>query len=181
MSIIKKRMGAVGPRAVLGSQRVRPHGQPEIDKSILSHSWLLRAQDVSRSGGSVKMRALLSLIAGLLTVLSGCTKSAKEITAPATPPAPKEAATQLQQAFTTANPETKGIAKEASEAIQTANYEKAFQSLQAIKARQNLTLDQGIAVYNSERALEATLISRISAGDASAKQAYEALKKSRRN
>ena len=54
--------------------------------------------------------SLLLLMVGWQTVLSGCTKSAKEITAAATPPAPQEAAVQLQQAFTNANAETKGIA-----------------------------------------------------------------------
>jgi hypothetical protein len=56
-----------------------------------------------------------------------------------------------------------------------------IKSLEVIKARQNLTVEQGTAVYNSELALEARLIAGISADDPNAKRAYELLKKSRRN
>ena len=121
------------------------------------------------------------LIAGLLILITGCGKPEAEVAAGAAPLPPKAAASQLQQAFTSANSEVKTTAEAASQAIRTANYEQAIQSIQAIKARQNLTLEQGTAVYNSERALEAELIAGINAGDAKAKRAYELLKKSRRN
>ena len=79
-----------------------------------------------------------------------------------------------------ANAEVKQTAKVASEALETANYEQAVQSLTVIKARENLTLQQGTAVYNSEMALEAKLIAGVQAGDPSAIRAYELLKKSKR-
>jgi len=122
-----------------------------------------------------------TVLATMLVSLGGCSKSSDDGAPTATPPQPAEAASQLQQAFVSANTEVKNTAILASEALRTADYEKAIQSIQTIKARQNLTFDQGLAVYNSERALEARLIAGISAGDPNAKRAYELLKKSRRN
>lgn len=121
------------------------------------------------------------LIVALLILASGCNKSAKEITVAATPPPPKEAAAQIQQAFISASQEVRDTASVFSQSLQNANYEQAIQSLQAIKARENLTLQQGTAVYNSEMALEARLIAGIQAGDLNAQRAYDLLKKSKRN
>ena len=120
-------------------------------------------------------------VAALLVAASGCSKAPKEISASAAPPQPKEAASQIQQAFTAASPEVKRSAEVVSESLRTANYEQAIKSLATIKAPQNLTLEQGMAVYNSERALEAKLLAAMEAGDPNAKRAYEMLKKSRRN
>lgn len=116
-----------------------------------------------------------------MLILTGCSKPEGDQSLTATPPKPAEAATQLQKAFVTANPEIKNTADTASAAMEAANYEQAIQSLQVIKARQNLTIEQGMAVYNSERSLEARLIAAMEAGDPNAKRAYEMLKKSRRN
>jgi len=62
--------GRTGPRAVLGSQRVRLHNDPGTDSSVLSSSWPLRAEDGSRSG-RVQMRrvAAFSLIEVLCAIL----------------------------------------------------------------------------------------------------------------
>jgi len=122
-----------------------------------------------------------ALVAALLVASSGCTKSAKENISSGTPPQPKEAASQIQQAFTGASVEVKKTAEVASEALRTANYEQAIRSLQVIKAGPNLTLEQGMAVYNSEQALVAKLVAGMEAGDPNAKRAYELLKKSKRN
>ncbi len=122
-----------------------------------------------------------ALLAGLLVAAGGCGKSDQEIAPASAPPQPKEAASQIQQAFTSAAPEVKKSADVVSESLRTANYEQAVQSLQAIKAQPNLTVQQGMAVYNSEMSLEARLIAGIEAGDPNAKRAYEALKKSKRN
>ena len=127
------------------------------------------------------LRNACDLFIALLLALNGCGKPSADSTPTGTPPKPKEAASQLQQAFVSANVEVKNTANVASEALRTANYEKAIESLQTIKARQNLTFEQGMAVYNSERALEARLIAGMSAGDANAKRAYELLKQIRRN
>ena len=99
----------------------------------------------------------------------------------ATPPPPKEAAAQIQQAFISASPEVEDAANVFSQSLQTANYEEAIQSLQAIKARENLTLQQGTAVYKWEMALEARLIAGIQAGDSNAQRGYDSLKKGKRN
>ena len=119
------------------------------------------------------------LSAALLLVFGGCSKSAGD--GGATPRTPKEAASQLQQAFVNAPVEVKNDANVASEALRSADYEKAVQSLAAMKARQNLTLDQGVAVYNSMMALDARLIAAMEAGDPNAKRAWELLKRSKRD
>ena len=122
-----------------------------------------------------------ALVATLLVVSSGCSKPAKEGISTGAPPQPKEAASQVQQAFRGASVEVKKTAEVVSESLRTANYEQAIQSLQVIKASQNLTLEQGMAVYNSEQALVAKLVAGMEAGDPNAKRAYELLKKSKRN
>jgi hypothetical protein len=127
------------------------------------------------------LRNAWGLFTVLLLVFNGCGKPQADVTPTATPPKPKEAASQLQQAFVSANVEVKNTANVVSEALRTADYEKAIDSLQTIKARQNLTFEQGMAVYNSERALEARLIAGVNAGDPNAKRAYELLKQRRRN
>jgi hypothetical protein len=121
------------------------------------------------------------LAAALLVAATGCSKSPKEITTTAAPPQPKEAASQIQQAFTAAPVEVKKSAEVVSESLRTANYEQAVKSLQVIRAGQNLTFEQGMAVHNSERALVAKLLVAMEAGDPNAKRAYEMLKKSHRD
>jgi hypothetical protein len=119
------------------------------------------------------------LVVVLLSVLIGCGKSDTGVLPAAN--TPKKAASQLQQVFVNANVDAKNDAKTASEALQNADYEKAIQSLQILRARQNLTFDQGMAVYNSMVSVEGKLIAAMEAGDPNAKRAYELLKKSRRN
>ena len=116
-----------------------------------------------------------------ISLLIGCGKSSEVVAVSAAPPKPAEAATQLQQAFKSASPEAKTHADTVSAALQSANYEQAIRAIQTIKTRANLTMDQGMAVYNSERALEAKLIAGVAAGDQNAIRAYELLKKSHRN
>ena len=119
--------------------------------------------------------------AAFLCLVNGCGEKAPPPEERATPPKPKEAATQLDRAFTGANEEVRSFSSAASQALQTADYEGAVQSLQMIKEKGGLTPDQGMAVHNSMVSLEAKLISAMSAGDANAKRAYEQLKKSRKN
>jgi hypothetical protein len=123
----------------------------------------------------------LALLAALLALSSGCGGSSKE-TAGATPATtPKQAASQLQQAFGTAPPEVKGAATTASDAMQAADYARAAQALEAIKAQKNLTVEQSMAVHESEASLEMRLISAMQNGDPKAREAYEQLKRRRRN
>ena len=86
----------------------------------------------------------------------------------------------MQEAFQKADADTKNTATAASEALRNADYEKAVVSLEVIKARQDLSFQQGMAVHESQVALEARLISAMAAGDPKAKQAYELLKQTRR-
>jgi hypothetical protein len=116
-----------------------------------------------------------------LIALSGCGKKEAKNEPTATPAKPREAATQLQQAFVAAEPEVKSVANAASQALQTSDYESAVQSLEMIKQKGNLSVDQGMAVQNSMISLEARLIAAMGAGDANAKRAYEQLKRARRN
>ena len=116
---------------------------------------------------------------GLLLVHTGCGKSGEDAARGVLQP--KEAASSLQQAFASAPQEVKKNADAASEALRSAQYEQAIVSLQAMTARNDLTLDQGMAVYNSMAALEAKLIADADAGNANAKKTYELLKRSRRN
>lgn len=120
----------------------------------------------------------LCLLGGLL-MIAGCGKS--ENSTPQGVLKPKEAASTLQQAFSGAPPEIRNNAEAASEALRSANYETAITSLQAMTARNDLTLDQGMAVYNSMAALEARLMADAAAGNENAKKTYELLKRSRRN
>ncbi len=116
------------------------------------------------------------------TGLAGCGKPKQEaVQISATPQKPHEAASQLQQVFVAAEPDVKAVANVASDAMRTADYEAAVNSLQTIKDRGGLTVDQGIAVQNSMVSLEARLIAAMQAGDQNAKRAYEQLKRSRRN
>ena len=116
-----------------------------------------------------------------LCLITGCGEKASPPVEKSTPAKPKEAATQLDRAFAGASTEVKSFSSAASQALQTADYEGAVQSLQMIKEKGGLTADQGLAVHSSMVSLEAKLISAMSAGDANAKRAYEQLKKSRRN
>lgn len=112
--------------------------------------------------------------------LAGCGKAKPEpVQISATPQKPQEAASQLQQVFVAAEPDVKAVANVASDAMRTADYEAAVNSLQTIKERGGLSVDQGIAVQNSMISLEARLIAAIQAGDQNAKRAYEQLKRSR--
>jgi hypothetical protein len=127
------------------------------------------------------IRLTVALVIVLILVSAGCGKSGNPSGTAAPVPKPKEAASQLQQVFLASDPEVKDAANAASKALQTSDYEKAVVTLEAIKARGNLTFDQGIAVHNSMVALETKLIVASESGDANAKRAYDLLKKFRRN
>jgi len=97
------------------------------------------------------------------------------------PESPKEAAAQVEQVFQEAPPEVQEAVFLASEGLVSGDYEKAVVSLQSLQARGNLTFQQGMAVHNSMVAMEAQLVRAIEAGDPRAKQAYETLKRLKRN
>src|SRR5262245_857264 len=123
--------------------------------------------------GTIIRSGSLACLLSAATVLgiSGCGgKSTQQGEGSANPPKPKEAASQLQQAFVAAEPEMKETATIASKALQTTDYDAALVSLQAIKERGNLSFEQGMAVHNSMVALEAKLVEAADSGDPAAKQ-----------
>jgi hypothetical protein len=121
------------------------------------------------------------MIASLLVLATGCSKSANGTGGTAPIPKPKEAASQLQRAFVSASPEVKQQATAASEALRAADYDRAMQALAAMKARNDLTAQQAMSVHESEIAMVGRLIAAMEAGDQNAKRAYEAYKKRRRD
>lgn len=113
----------------------------------------------------------LLVAAGLLA--SGCGQGGSDLRVAETP---KQAATQLDSAFSAAKPEFQGAARAASEALRNGDYPAAVDSLQALKASESVTPEQGMAVHSSLVVLEGGLISAMESGDAKAKQAYQRLK-----
>jgi len=118
-------------------------------------------------------------VAGLLA-LSACSRN-RDAEATIETRNPKAAASQLERAFANANPEAAGNAKAAAAAMQQGNYEQALGSLQALRSKENLTLEQGMAVHGSTVSMETKLIEAMEAGDPNAKRAYELLKALKRN
>jgi hypothetical protein len=129
----------------------------------------------------MKADIFLGLIGGLLVLVAGCSKDSEDPLGSAKPLEPKQVASHLQQAFATAPDELKQTAESASQALQAADYDRAVQTITVIKTRRDLSFEQGLAIHASEVSLEAKLIAAMEAGDASARLAYERLKKSRRN
>jgi hypothetical protein len=117
-------------------------------------------------------------LTGLMFV--GCSKSTEQGEM-SMPENPTEAASQVEQVFQSAPPELQKAVQVASEGLREADYEKAALSLQAIRTTESLTFEQGMAVHNSMVALEAEMVAAMQAGDPQAKQAYERLKRIKRN
>ena len=127
-------------------------------------------------------RTAFTISVGLALVLcaGGCGKSATEAERPV-PRNPREAASQIEQAFVQAPPEIKQVSGAASDAMQKGDYEKAVVSLHVLQGGKGITLEQGLAIHNSMVALEGRLISAVESGDPNAKRAYQLLKELKRN
>ncbi|HNU52159.1 MAG TPA: hypothetical protein PKJ98_14815 [Verrucomicrobiota bacterium] len=109
----------------------------------------------------------------------GCSKSSEDDVRVARNP--KEAASQLEAAFQESQAEIRESALAASEAMRQQRYEQAVVSLQTVKAQENVTFDQGMAIHSSMVTLESELIRAIESGDPNARRAYELLKAMKRN
>ena len=118
-------------------------------------------------------------LAVALTVWSGCGRGGTSGKIETVTPA--QAGSQLDQAFQAADASVKQNATFAADAMKKGEYEKAVTSLQAVQQSQSLTLDQGLAIHRSVISMERELINGIERGDPRAKQAYELLKRMRRN
>ena len=113
--------------------------------------------------------------AGTIALLffSGCGGSKDESTVAKTP---AQAASQLEQAFSSGDSATKQVVSAASEALRKGDFEKAIVSLETVRSAPDVTVDQGIAIYSSTVILEQRLLSAIEAGDKNAERAYQMLK-----
>jgi hypothetical protein len=118
------------------------------------------------------------LVSALLS--AGCGKTETDPLA-VIPRNPEEAATQVEQVFRDAPPPILEAATQASEAMRRGDYEQAVVSLQVAKNQEAVTLQQGMAIHNSMVAMEASLIRAMEAGDPQAKQAYEILRRLKRD
>lgn len=118
------------------------------------------------------------LAAALALLLSGCGGNGDDSADVATP---TQAAAQIDEAFTTAEPELQQNINVASEALREGKFEQAVVALQVTRNTTNLTLDQGMAVHNSMISLEQHLIHAAANGDTGAQRAYDLLKKAKRN
>ena len=93
---------------------------------------------------------------------------------------PEQAASQLEQAFAE-SPAAKTEVEVVSQALRSGEYEKAVVSLEAVRSRENITLEQGLAIHSSMLTMEERLVNAMAAGDENAKRAYELLKRLKRN
>ncbi|MGE3309672.1 MAG: hypothetical protein AB7O66_06855 [Limisphaerales bacterium] len=126
----------------------------------------------------IRSLAVAGLAFASLALFQGCGGGGDESADVATP---QEAATQIDEAFTTAEPELQQNIRVASEALREGKFEQAVVALQTTRSTTNLTLDQGMAVHNSMVALEQHLINAAANGDAEAQRAYDLLKRAKRN
>ncbi len=119
------------------------------------------------------------LLAATAIALTGCGKSGPED--PTNAGTPEQAASELEQAFANASPDVKKEAAAASQAMRDAEYQKAIMSLETVRSKQNITLEQGIAIQGSAISLESRLIQAMEDGDPNAARAYQMLKAFKRN
>jgi len=130
---------------------------------------------------NLRINRFASVLGALvILLLDGCRKSGDDLSE-VVPRSPNEAAAQLQKVFETAAPDIKQTVSVVSEAMQKEDYEKAVVSLQIIRSGKNLTLEQGLAIHNSELAMRRRILSRVEAGDENAKRAFQVLKELKRN
>jgi lipopolysaccharide biosynthesis regulator YciM len=107
-------------------------------------------------------------------ITGGCSRSSDEDALSAK--SPTQAAGVLETAFKEAPEAARIAASTAAEAMREKDYEKAVVSLQTVRATENVTLEQGLAVHATILSMEGELVSAAQAGDPKAKQAYELLK-----
>ena len=115
-----------------------------------------------------------------MVLSDGCSRSA-DPAGVVVPRNPQQAASQLEQAFANAPPDTKRNADVASDATRNGDYEKAAATLQVIRSGQNITVEQGIAIHDSAVIMETRIVAAMEAGDEKARRAYALLKALNRN
>ncbi len=123
----------------------------------------------------------LGITAGAAAALLVACGNSESTSLTAVPRDPKEAATQVEQAFKDATPQVREAATQASEAMRKGDYEQAVVSLQTARNQEAITLQQGLAIHNSMITMEAALIRSMQSGDLKAKEAYELLRHLKRD
>lgn len=118
-------------------------------------------------------------VVSAMLAFTGCSKSPDAEAGMAR--TPEQAASQVDQAFSSADAKMKELASATSEALRKNEYENAVVSIQTIRANQEITDDQRMAIYSSSVSLEAKLISAMQAGDKNAERAYQLLKALKKN
>ena len=130
---------------------------------------------------SAKLRARITRVLAtgsstlILLFVAGCGRSG-DASGEAGAQSPGEAASLLENVFSTETPDARKQAASASEALRGSDYERAVFALQIIRSSQNITLEQGLAIHHSEIALQNRIVRAVEAGDEKAKRAYELLK-----
>ena len=94
---------------------------------------------------------------------------------------PEAAADHLSDAFSGADSDSMKNASIASKAIKKGQFQKALYAIETIKAKPDVSFDQGVAINDSLVNLERELIYRAEDGDKKAIAAYELLKRINRN
>ena len=118
-------------------------------------------------------------VAVALLVFAGCAKSPEGQAGLAK--TPEQAASQIEQAFASAELQTKELAEATSKALRANEFENAVVSLRTLHAKESLSAEQRLATYSSAVTLEARLIGAMQAGDKKAEQAYQLLKALKRD
>lgn len=123
----------------------------------------------------------IAILAGALNCLLAvsCSKSSDD--GRLTAKSPQQAASTLEESFAGSTPAVQQDVRVVSDALRKREFEKAVVSLQVVQQAPNITLQQGMAIHNSALLLEKELIDAIERGDPKAKQAYELLRRMKRN
>lgn len=124
------------------------------------------------------MRLLLVFLS-LIGLLTGCSQSSED--GEVVVKTPEQAASALEQTFSSAPVEVQQNIATVSDALRKREYEKAIVSLFTVQQSPAITLQQGMAVHNSAVMLEHELINAMERGDERAAQAYQLLKRMKRN
>ncbi len=120
------------------------------------------------------MRLHLSLVILTLTslLLIGCgKKETVQVQSPA------KAASQMEQAFASADAETKESARAVASALKANDYEKAYVVLQTIQYRPSLTYEQSLAARDSMFSLQKQLAEASLRGDTNAQNVIEMIRR----
>lgn len=120
------------------------------------------------------LRVQVLVLLGVL-VSSGCGRKDGGDAGMASTPA--QAAGQLETAFSGAPAEYRKAASDASEALRAGDFNRAVESLGALRSGGEVTLQQGLAVHGSLVVLEGRLAAAAERGDSQARAAYELLRR----